>query len=183
MNMISKPSGGDALYAAYRVLDRITNMTSKALIVPCVVTLVVLVSVFGVAITVRAVANVGWPFVEEFTHYWLVLVGSFALAYTLRNGEHIKVRTITQLLPKRVRSILAVIASLLAVAIVAYLTQKGGIWFWQGLETGVRSVYPSHVILWPVYLLVPVGLIFLGLELLRELCGSLIALIQDESEK
>jgi len=170
------------LHKIDRILDKVSNTTSKILIAPCVIALVAWVLVVGVYITGRAIFDIGWQFVEEFTAYWLVLVATFAMAYTLRTGGHITIDIVTRLLPKRVGRIMAVIVGLIALVLVAYLIQKGATWFWYGLEQGVRSRYPSHVVLWPVYLLVPIGLAALGLELLRVLYRSVIKLIQAEGE-
>lgn len=147
---------------------------------PCVVALVAWVFVFVAYITGRAFFNTSWMFVEESTELWLVLLGTFSLAYALRSGRHIQIDFVTGLLPKRVRSILAVITGLMAVVFVAYLVYKGTVWFWNGFESGEFSSGPLRTRLWPFYLLIPLGFGFLGLELLRELYQSVMRLMWGE---
>lgn len=159
-----------------RVIDKMANASSRVLVAPCVVTLVAWVLLFGAFIVGRTFFGINWTFVEEFTAYGLVLIVSFSLAYTLRTGGHIKIDIVTKLLSERTRSILTAITNLAALVVVIYLTQKAAGWLCYGLVEQVHSMYPSNVLLWPVYLLLPIGLAFLGLELLREFCHSLIGI-------
>tara|TARA_B100001971_G_C18015178_1_gene444409 strand:- start:47 stop:604 length:558 start_codon:yes stop_codon:yes gene_type:complete len=157
---------------ADRILDRVTGAISGALAGTAAVVLVGWVIVFVVYITARAIFNVGWMFVEEYTQYFMVLVIFFALLYTLRSDGHMKVTIITRLLPERIRDTLEVVTDLLSLIIVVYMTHKATLWFWHGLADSVHAPFRSNTLLWPIYLLPPIGLTALSLGLLLELLRS-----------
>ena len=157
---------------ADRMLDRATGTISGALAGTAAVVLVGWVIVFVVYIIARAVFTVGWMFVEEYTQYFMVLVIFFALLYTLRVGGHMKVTIITRVLPKKVRDTLEMVTTLLSLIIVVYMTHKATLWFWHGLADSVHAPFRSNTLLWPIYLLPPIGLAALSLGLLLEFFRS-----------
>ena len=169
-------------YRVDKIFDNVTSIISIGLISPAAVALVAWSVVMAVLIIARALFDMHVPFLEEFTAYLVVLVGFLALPYTLRTGGHIKVDVVTGLLPKRVRDILGVVTTLLSLVIVAYLAHKGVLWFWYAVESKVHSEFASHILMWPVYLLVPIGLTALGLALLLELYRSVISLGKGKGE-
>jgi len=173
-----KPSHEATRYRVERIFDKVTGIISIGLISPATVVLVAWVPLMTVCIIARAFFDVSWMFLEEFTAYLMVLVTFFALSYTLRSEGHISIDVVTRLLPKGVRDILGVVTDLLSLAIVCYLMQKGVTWFWFGVESGVRSMFPSNLLLWPVYLFIPIGLAALGLALLHQLYRSVIGLVE-----
>lgn len=173
-----KPSHEGTRYRVERLFDKATGIISTGLISPATVALVAWVPLMTVCIIARAFFNVSWMFLEEFTAYLMVLVTFFALSYTLRSEGHISIDVVTRLLPKGVRGILGVATDLFSLAVVCYLIQKGAMWFWFGVETGVRSMFPSNLLLWPVYLFIPIGLAALGLALLHQLYRSVIGLVE-----
>ncbi len=173
----------DVPYRVGRILDKVTHITSRGLIVPAVVLLVAWVLVVAVFIIGRSLFNLNWTFIEEFTVYWLILSTFFGLAYTLRTGGHVKVDVVVRLLPSKVRSILVVITNFLALIIICYLTWRGVEWLQGGIEYEIHSSFPSNVLLWPVYLIIPLGWAFLGLEMLRQLYHGVIGLIRPEESR
>jgi len=177
-----KSSYEDTRYRVERLFDKVTDIISIGLISPATVVLVAWVPLMTVCIVARAFFDASWMFLEEFTAYLMVLVTFFALSYTLKSEGHISIDIVIRLLPKRVRDVLGVVTNLLSLAIVCYLMQKGIAWFWFGVETGVRSMFPSNLLLWPVYLFIPIGLVSLGLALLHRLYRSVIRLLEGEGE-
>jgi len=176
-----KPEGHeDTMGKVERILDKVADITSKVLLAPCVVLLVAWIFLIGAYVFGRAIFNVKWLFVEEFTEYWLIMLAFFALAYTLRTGGHITIDIVTRFLSNRVRSILAVITGLLALGFAVYLLQAGVDWFWTAWVGHKLSWYPSSVPLWPYYLFVPVGLAVFCLALLHELYRSVVRAVRGE---
>lgn len=180
--MSMKPSHKGTRHRAERIFDKINSAISTGLMSPAAVALVAWAFVMAAYVIGRALFNVGWLFVEEFTIYLFVLGSFLGMPYALRRTAHIRVDFVTRMLPKRVRDILAVVTSLLSIGIVGYFAQKGTLWFWCGVETGVRSQFPSHTLLWPVYLFVPIGLWALELGLLLEFYRSVIRLVKSGEE-
>ena len=165
-----------------RILDRITGNISSVLVSTAAVVLVGWVIVFVVYIIARAVFNVGWMFVEEYTEYFMVLVIFFALLYTLRTEGHMKVNIITKVLPKRIRGKLEVVTTFLSLIVVVYMTHKATLWFWHGVVDNVHAPFRSNTLLWPIYLLPPIGLAALSLGLLLEFFRSGSKSVKDEGK-
>jgi len=172
------PDHKDISYRVGRILDIVTKITSLGSIAPAAVVLVAWVLVVSVFIIGRAVFNVNWMFIEEFTVYWLIFIVFFGLAYTLRTGWHVKVDVLVRLLPRRTREILAIVTNFMALIIIIYLTWRTAQWFQSGLEYEIHSSFPSNILLWPVYLVIPVGLVFMGLEMLRQIYNSILGVLR-----
>jgi len=166
------------MHRVERILDKITGILAISAISPAAVALVVWIGVMSVSIIGRALFDLNLLFVEEFTAYMEVVAGTLALCYALRKGAHIKVDVVTRLLPRRAQDVLEAITNLLSFVIVVYLVQKGVMWVLSGIETGVHSEFQSNIPQWPLYLLVPVGLIPLALNLFLELYRSVIRLLK-----
>jgi TRAP-type C4-dicarboxylate transport system permease small subunit len=177
-----KPEGHeDVIHKIDRIFDKIVHISTRALISVSVVVLVASILLIGIYILGRAAFNIPWLFVEEFTGYALVLLTFFALAYTLRTEGHITIDFVVRRFPKRVQSILKVVTDCLALVLVAYLTMRGVEWFWYGVVDKVHSPHPSHVIMWPYYMLVPIGLAILDLALLHRVYHRVVGLVKGES--
>ena len=180
-----KPSHESIAYRIFKVFDKVTDTLSKGLVSIPAVILVAWVIVFIAYIIVREFGT-PWLFVEEFTEYFMVLATSFAFAYALRTEGHIRIDSITRLLPKRVRNVLEMVTLSLSFIICIYLTQKSIEWLSSGIQNQTRSMFPSDMLLWPVYLLVPIGLSAFGLAILSSLYRSVmklaLGLIGDEKQ-
>lgn len=168
----------DITHKLGRILDRVTQITSGGSVVPAAVVLVAWVITVAVFIIGRTVFDLNWMFIEEFTVYWLIFIVFFGIAYTLRKGGHVKVDVLVRLLPRRAKEILAIITNFMGLVIIIYLTWRTAQWFQSGLEYEIRSSFPSNILLWPVYLVIPVGLAFMGLEMLRQIYYSIMGVLR-----
>jgi TRAP-type C4-dicarboxylate transport system permease small subunit len=177
-----KTSHEGAAYRIDRLFDKVSHVIAYGLISIPAVILVAWILVFIAYITFRYF-GMPWVFVEEFTAYFMVLGASFAFAYTLKSGRHIKVDVLIRLLPRLVRNILEVFTLLLGLVVATYLTEKSFEWFLSGVKRGTQSMFPSDIIMWPVYLIVPVGFAAMDLVLLQQLYGSVIRLIKGEVDE
>ena len=165
----------DAMIAIIRKAMRIISLT---LATPCAIALVAWVFLITSYILGRALFNVPWLFVEEFTEFWLVVIGYFAIAYALMWGRHVVVDFVTSWLPARVRRGLRVFTSLLALPIAMYLVWRSIEWFIKGYERGIVTSSQLQIPFWPFYLVVVIGLSALSLGLFFEICLSVIGLVQ-----
>lgn len=178
-----KSDGGEGgIQKADRILDKVTHIATMALFAPAAVALAAWTFLFGVYIISRTIFNVNWTFVEEFTGYWLVMLAFFSLSYGLRTGVHVRIESVLGLLSRKVRSILIVITDFLALILVCYLTWRTVGWVQYGLADQPHSSFPSHLLLWPTYLLVPIGLAVLALALLLQVYRDAIQVVQGERE-
>jgi len=163
-----------------KILEKVIDRASGIAIAPCVVALVVWVFVFVVYVVGRQFFGMVWLFVEEYTGYWVVFLAYFSLAYALKSGAHIKSDLVTRRLPRRVSSVLEIVTDSLAVPLVGYLTWRSIGWLAYGVERGARAVSSLHTLMWPVYLLVTIGLALFTLIFLLKLGRNLIKLARGE---
>ena len=165
-----------------KFFDKVTHVTSGVSIYVCIVLLVAWVGLYGVYIIGRAFLPfpLGWIFVEETTEYWVLFLALFSASYALRTGKHVNIDVVTSHLPEKVRNVLMVITTLVALVIACYIVKQGVIGALYGLGVGIRSVGPLNMLLWPVYMFIPIGFILLSLELVSHLCHSILRLTKSK---
>jgi len=154
------------------ILNKLSKAISISLAGLAAAVLVCWVFVIVIFVTARALFNVQWMFVEEYTGYCMVLLTSFSFAFALRKGAHINVTAITDNVPKRMQKPFRIFADLVGLVVTVYLTWHGMKWLMHGLQGGERSWFPSRTLLWPVYALIPIGLGALSLEFLNQLVSN-----------
>ena len=155
------------------ILNKISKTLSNILVNIAAVSLIFWVVIIVVFVVARAVFNVNWMFVEEYTGYGMVLLASFSFAYALRRGAHVRVTAIAENIPGKIQKPLCVLADLVGFIVAVYLTRHGIQWLIHGIEGGQRSWFPSRTLLWPVYALIPIGLGALSIEFLNQLLMNL----------
>lgn len=165
------------------ILNKLSKAVSFSLVGIAAFTLVCWVFVIVIFVLARALFNVQWMFVEEYTGYCMVLLTSFSFAYALRRGAHINVTAVTDVIPKRMQKPLKILADLVGLVVTVYLTWHGCKWLLHGLEGGERSWFPSRTLLWPIYALIPIGLGALSLEFLNQLLTSIGSFREGETER
>jgi TRAP-type mannitol/chloroaromatic compound transport system permease small subunit len=120
---------------------------------------------------------------------WYLFAGTFLLmaAYTLLNGEHVKIDVIYSHWSKRTQiwiDVFGFIFFLLPFAGAALFFSVP--FFWQGFLSGEMSSNAGGLIRWPVYILMPIGFFLLLLQALSELIkrlAFLAGLIEDPTIK
>jgi TRAP-type mannitol/chloroaromatic compound transport system permease small subunit len=107
---------------------------------------------------------------------WYLFAGTFLLmaAYTLLNGEHVKIDVIYSRWSKRTQMWIDVFG------FICFLLPFAGavLWFsvpffWQGFLSGEVSSNAGGLIRWPVYLMMPLGFALLFLQGISELIKRL----------
>ena len=163
-----------------RVLDRITSITSGTsafILATMIVMWVVLITLYIIA----RFSKLGtWIFVPEFTEYFMVAVIFLSFAYTLRSEGHINIDLVVRHFSKKVNNILQTITVFLSLLITCYLIERGIDWFLYGFGSNLHSVGPMHTIMWPVYIIVPIGLFLLALELFLHLYRTVVQTVKGE---
>jgi TRAP-type C4-dicarboxylate transport system permease small subunit len=110
--------------------------------------------------------------VDEIAGFLQTLVVFWGLAYTFRQGAHIRVDLVTSRLPGRVRGWLRVLTLLIGIALV-------GVVAWVTLQTALtaaRYQRVSAVMLYPLWLpmmLIPTGLALMAAAMLVDLARQL----------
>jgi len=140
----------------------------------CVVTMMVLTTGDVIA---RYVFNRPSMWTDEIVSYLLIAIVFLGLAENLRQGSHIRIDVVTNLLPPRARLILEVVAY--AVGMVFAWVLIAGTWtrfdnFW---TRHIISDSPLMTPLWLAMVPVVVGAVVLGLAMVWGFIASLHALL------
>lgn len=120
---------------------------------------------------------------------WYLFAGTFLLmaAYTLLNGEHVKIDVVYGHWSKRTQMWIDVFGFIFFLLPFAGATLFFSVpFFWQGFLSGEMSSNAGGLIRWPVYLLMPVGFFLLFIQGLSELIkriAFLRGLIDDPTVK
>lgn len=153
----------DTIFQTFnRVVERISKISAyvaASLVMPWVI-------VFFLYIVLRDFFHTSWPFVEEYTEYWLVVTVCLTVAYVMRTKVHVRIDTAVKLLPERARNIMDLVVAVIGLAVSCVLAQHSLKLLLWSIGRGVRYIGGTQSLLWPSYLFVPVGYIFLSLELL-----------------
>jgi len=120
---------------------------------------------------------------------WYLFAAAFLLAsaYTLLNGEHVKIDVIYHRLPKRTQTWIDVFGFVVFLTpVCAAILWFGTPFFLQGFRSGEMSSNAGGLIRWPVYLMMPLGFALLLLQGWSELIkriAFLMGLIEDPTHK
>jgi TRAP-type mannitol/chloroaromatic compound transport system permease small subunit len=172
-----------ALLQVSRLIDRMSEWVGRW--VAWLVLAAVLISAANA--TVRKLFNVGSNAFLEIQ--WYLFAGVFLLAagYTLLRQEHVKIDVVLSRFPRRTQikvEIFGLIAFLLPfvvviIALVMPLVVRAYV-------TGEMSSNAGGLIRWPVFALLPIGFVLLGLQAISELIkriAFLQGLIDDPGKK
>ena len=106
---------------------------------------------------------------HEVSGYCLVCIVFLGLAYTMKRGRHIQITTLTSRLPARARQWLAMATSSIGLVFVGWL-------FWFTLRQVITSfalksvsMTPLKAPLWPLQMLLPLGLSLLAMAIIAEI--------------
>ncbi|MBL8309709.1 MAG: TRAP transporter small permease subunit [Burkholderiales bacterium] len=120
---------------------------------------------------------------------WYLFATSFLLAagYTLLNNEHVRIDVVSGRFSKRGQTWIDIVGFVLFLLPVCIAVLWFSVpWFLQALRSGETSANAGGLILWPVYLMLPVGFALLLLQGLSELVkrfAFLKGLIDDPTAK
>jgi TRAP-type C4-dicarboxylate transport system permease small subunit len=154
----------DGLIGAIAVLSRLFGVIAVGLLLAAtaVVCQVVLLRYFlgGSAI---------WQY--EFINYSLIAATFLGSPYVLLTRGHVHVDLVPQLVPRRLRFALALLATLLALAFVLVLFWQGVGFTWEAWSTGKRGSTIWAPPLWVPYLSLPLGMGLVALQYLADLAA------------
>ncbi|MEH0165475.1 TRAP transporter small permease subunit [Roseateles microcysteis] len=120
---------------------------------------------------------------------WYLFAASFMMAagYTLLNNEHVRIDVVVGRFSKRVQTWLDVFGfTVFLLPLCGVVLYLGVPFFLQGLRSGEMSSNAGGLIMWPVYLMIPVGFSLLLLQGISELIkriAFLMGLIDDPTKK
>ena len=111
------------------------------------------------------------PGAIEMSSFMLGIFGMLGMAYTHQKGANIRVTMVTRALPPVAATLLDILTSILTLQVVGMLA-------WYGMVMGVEEYHAMTttdtlgIPLYPLQFLLALGALFLGLEILVNLCES-----------
>ena len=120
---------------------------------------------------------------------WYLFAAAFLLAagYTLLNGEHVKIDVVYGRLSRRTQNWIDVFGfAVFLLPMCLVILWFGVPFFLQGFHSGEMSSNAGGLIRWPVYLMMPLGFVFLALQGISELIKRIafgLGLIEDPTAK
>lgn len=176
-NNYQKQEPNNLLCGLENKIEKLMYVISTIAITPCVILLIFWVFLMTVYVIGRKFFNLQWVFVEEFTGYMMVFIAYFTQAYVLKVGGYIRLGIVFSKLTKKMQFILESITGFLAFFFTCYLIWKSLQWFNYAFEKKIASS-TLHLVLWPSYLTVTIGLSLLALELALNFCLKVIKFIK-----
>ena len=136
---------------------------------------------------VRKIFNVSSNAYLEVQWYLFAAAFLLASAYTLLNGEHVKIDVIYSRWSKRAQTWIDVLGfTFFLLPFCATILWFGSPFFLKGFHSGEVSSNAGGLILWPVYAMMPLGfglLLLQGLSELIKRVAFLLGLIEDPTYK
>lgn len=148
-----------------------------ALLGECILILLLLL-VFH-EVVVRYIFNKPTLYSVEISEYLLIFLAFIAAGWVLQEDKHVRMQSFTNLMPHKLQHILACITSSIVLVFCAILV-------WQGTKSALmayRGGYHSSSLLntpmWLPYLIIPVGSLILGLQLIVRINSHVAKIIGD----
>jgi TRAP-type C4-dicarboxylate transport system permease small subunit len=141
--------------------------------------------VMSVLITIEIAGRYVFGFsllvVDEWSGYLLVIVTFLGLAYTMRAKGFMQMELLTKRLTPRKRNLLTIFLVIVALSYSILIDYRLILIAWSSYSTKYVSVSMAQTPLYIPQLFMPLGMMLLMLELLREGFQSLYAVITDKS--
>jgi TRAP-type C4-dicarboxylate transport system permease small subunit len=115
----------------------------------------------------------------ESTMVFMVFLGT---AYAEQTGTHVRMTLVTSAVPVRVAAAMRLVGMAVATLLVFWMTWRTGL---RGIESFTRGEVQMGLMqwpLWPARMVIPIGLLFLGLQLIYRSVDSAKALMTGEPE-
>lgn len=153
------------------IIDKIViSMCSFAVIVwPIIIVFYVFGRYLGIKIL----------FVEEYTEYWLLFIVMLTLGHGLKQKAHISINLIIDHLPDGAKKILDIVVNILSFYVGLNLLNYSFNFFLKGIKYKNVSIYPSNTLMWPIYLIIPIGYFIFNLEIFVEIMKKLKNLLHN----
>ncbi len=153
--------------------SRLLDLIDRVALFAASLTFLAMMGVTVVDVVMRYALNapLTWSF-ELIGTYLMAAAFFLAVSATQAKKQHVNVDVIAQLLPPRLRAAALVVAGIFVIVMFALIWWAGAASFWEAWRDGLASDGAIAWPLWPVYLLVPLGLTpllgRLALELVAE---------------
>ncbi len=123
-----------------------------------------------------------WLFPEEYVGLALVPVAYLAMAYSLRCGAQINVSIVMSKFSPWKRNIMDLLASLIGLVVLGYMTERSISWFVYVWQRHVTSTGPMRTPLWGFSLTMVLGMVMISLEMILHFFRTLMAVLRKSGQ-
>ena len=124
----------------------------------------------------RYLFNSPVPMTYEVGSFLMVFIVFLGLAYTQRQGAHIRVEFLTLRLSSRTRAILDIVASSLGFLLYITIVYQGFMWSWTSWQVGDYVAGLVNIPRWPSQFIVPIGSAILCLQFIADVAQRITEL-------
>lgn len=144
--------------------SRRVGRVSTAFGYACAILMLASMLVLCYAVLLRYMVGASTAWQTELAMYFLLFAAFCGAAYGLRHGDHVRIEIVTMRLAPRVRLMVRIVGTVLALVLVVVIAVKSfGTW-WESTEAGRRSGSVWNPPLTIPHLIVPVGMTLLALQ-------------------
>lgn len=154
---------------------RVTDIASLSLLV--------MTGLVMTDVIMRRFLNAPLIFADEVAGYLLVLVTMLGLGYTLKEDAHIQVKIIVDRVSRRKLACLRIMWCATSIAYIAIMMALTAQLAWENYELKAFSPTPSQLPIYPFQLVMPIGCLFLLLQLVVDLIASVLNLVHPDRDK
>lgn len=109
--------------------------------------------------------------IAEITILYIVFLGT---AWVLKRGGHVTMDAVVTRLRPKIRSLLAIIGSIMGIVISLILIWYGTRVTWSYFERGLREETLLELPIAPILIIIPIGSFFLLIQFLRQTHGDIL---------
>ena len=119
-----------------------------------------------------------WLFPEEYIGLSLVPIAYLSMAYSLRCGAQVNMSIILNKFSPWKRNIIDLLASLVGLFVLGYMTERSISWFVYVWQNHIVSTGPMRTPLWGFSLTMILGMVMIDLEMILHFFCTLVAVVR-----
>lgn len=119
-----------------------------------------------------------WLFPEEYIGLTLVPIAYLSMAYSLRRGAQVNMSIIINKFSPWKRNIIDLLASLIGLVVLGYMTERSISWFVYVWQNHITSAGPMRTPVWGFSLTMVLGMVMISLEMILHFFRTLVAVVR-----
>jgi len=143
---------------------------------PAVIAIIALVAIIVISVMARYAFNFPFHFADEYSGYLMVLIVFFPLSFALRHGRHIRIDLLNLYLSRRTSDYLDLVTDILSLPVIILLLVSSIQITMRSFARGIKARTLMETPLGPVQLILVIGLILFGIQMLIRIINSIRAL-------
>jgi len=164
-----------------KVISRAKKIIRSISLVGAAVSVILFLTAFLLIVTYvinRKFIGQVWLFPEEYIGLSLVPIAYLSMAYSLRCGAQVNMSIILNKFSPWKRNIIDLLASLVGLFVLGYMTERSISWFVYVWQNHIVSTGPMRTPLWGFSLTMILGMVMIDLEMILHFFCTLVAVVR-----